>query len=83
MIGDNHLGDWGKQFGMDIAAIGSWGKPDGEGEAALEELDAQYTRYARGEGASPTLDDEARALVAAAGAGRPARARALAVDAST
>ena len=39
VIGDNHLGDYGKQFGMNIAAIVKWGKPSGHDEEALAQLD--------------------------------------------
>lgn len=65
-IGDNHLGDWGKQFGMNIAAIVKWGKPDGEGEEALAQIDKLYAQYAKlakdeKEQGVSTLDDEARA----------------------
>ncbi|MBK9710756.1 MAG: arginine--tRNA ligase [Kouleothrix sp.] len=60
-IGDNHLGDWGKQFGMNIAAIVKWGKPPGEGEEALAQIDKLYAQYARMAKEDPALDDEARA----------------------
>ena len=64
-IGDNHLGDWGTQFGMNIAAIVRWGKPEGEGEdaiAAIDKLYAEYNRLVREEQArgETTLADEAR-----------------------
>jgi arginyl-tRNA synthetase len=45
VIGDNHLGDWGKQFGMNIAAIVRWGKPEGDDEDAIAALDKLYARY--------------------------------------
>jgi arginyl-tRNA synthetase len=66
VIGDNHLGDWGKQFGMNIAAIVKWGKPTGEGEQAIAEIDALYMRYnaivrEETERGITTHDDEARA----------------------
>jgi arginyl-tRNA synthetase len=60
VIGDNHLGDWGKQFGVIIAAIMREGKPTGEGEAALEHLEAMYARYTSAMKADPHLDEEAR-----------------------
>ncbi len=64
--GDNHLGDWGKQFGVVIAAVMRYGEPAAEGEAALGEYEELYTRYASAmkaasEAGDPTLDDEARA----------------------
>ena len=61
VIGDNHLGDWGKQFGMNIAAIVKWGKPEGEGEEALAQIDKLYAQYARLAKDDPALDEEARA----------------------
>jgi arginyl-tRNA synthetase len=61
VIGDNHLGDWGKQFGMNIAAIVKWGKPEAEGEEALAQIDKLYAQYARMAKEDPALDDEARA----------------------
>jgi arginyl-tRNA synthetase len=60
-IGDNHLGDWGTQFGMNIAAILRWGKPEGQGEdviAAIDRLYAEYNKLAKDD---PALMDEARA----------------------
>ncbi len=60
VIGDNHLGDWGKQFGVVLASIERDGRPDAEGEAALEALEAQYSRYAAAAKEQPALDDEAR-----------------------
>lgn len=46
-ISDNHLGDWGKQFGTNIAAIMKFGRPTGEGEAALAEIEKLYQEYNR------------------------------------
>ncbi|NNJ08729.1 arginine--tRNA ligase [Chloroflexales bacterium ZM16-3] len=60
VVGDNHLGDWGKQFGVVLASIAQDGRPDAEGEAALEALEAQYSRYAAAAKDRPELDDEAR-----------------------
>lgn len=43
-VGDNHLGDWGKTFGVLLLGIEREGFPSGEGEellAALEDLYAQ------------------------------------------
>jgi arginyl-tRNA synthetase len=60
-IGDNHLGDWGKQFGMNIAAIVKWGKPTGEGEEAIAQIDKLYARYNSMAKEDKALDEEARA----------------------
>lgn len=73
VIRDNHLGDYGKQFGVNIAATLRFGKPEGEGEAVLAAIEEQYKRYnLLMKGANPDdadydpdaevdLDDEARA----------------------
>ncbi|NTW97107.1 MAG: arginine--tRNA ligase [Oscillochloris sp.] len=60
VVGDNHLGDWGKQFGVVLASIALDGRPAAEGEAALEALEAQYARYAAAAKNQPQLDEEAR-----------------------
>ncbi|MEI7772309.1 MAG: arginine--tRNA ligase, partial [Chloroflexales bacterium] len=60
VVGDNHLGDWGKQFGVVLASIAHYGKPGTEGETALEELEEQYKRYSGEMQERPDLDDEAR-----------------------
>lgn len=60
-IGDNHLGDWGKQFGVILAAIDHYGKPTAEGEAVLAELESIYSRYSTAMKDDPALDAAARA----------------------
>ncbi|NJN67659.1 MAG: arginine--tRNA ligase [Chloroflexaceae bacterium] len=60
VIGDNHLGDWGKQFGIIIASVVREGKPQTEGEEALAHLEAMYTRYSEAMKDDPALDEEAR-----------------------
>lgn len=68
-IADNHLGDYGKQFGIMLAAIDRFGRPEGEGEAAIANIEALYSRYNRLMGGTAedddsepeTLDDDARA----------------------
>lgn len=61
VISDNHLGDWGKQFGVIIAAIQRYGKPQAEGEEALSQLEAIYARYNDDMQHDETMDEEARA----------------------
>ncbi|MEO7913497.1 MAG: arginine--tRNA ligase [Roseiflexaceae bacterium] len=61
VIGDNHLGDWGTQFGRNIAAIIKWGKPEGAGEEAIAQIDKLYFEYNRLAKEDPLLADEARA----------------------
>lgn len=60
VVGDNHLGDWGKQFGVVLAAIEREGKPGTASEAALAELEAQYARYAAEAKDKQALDEHAR-----------------------
>ena len=60
VAGDNHLGDWGKQFGVVLASIAREGRPELAGEAALAELEAMYTRYASAMKDDPALDEEAQ-----------------------
>src|SRR5215213_7703494 len=66
VIGDNHLGDWGKQFGVNLAAITKWGRPEGQDEDAIAKIDKLYIQYsamakAEKQQGITTLDDEARA----------------------
>ncbi len=69
-IADNHLGDYGTQFGTMIAAMERFGRPEGEGEAVLAAIEERYQRYNQLKGAraedddahdTEALDDEARA----------------------
>lgn len=58
-IGDNHLGDWGTQFGKLIVAIKKWGdKP--VGEMSIENLEALYVKFHEEAEKDISLDDEAR-----------------------
>lgn len=59
-IGDNHLGDWGTQFGKNIAAVLKWGRPEGDDEDAIAQLDKLYAEYNRLAKDDPALDDAAR-----------------------
>lgn len=54
-IGDNHLGDWGTQFGKMIAAIKHWGM-----ENTIEELEKLYVRFHAEAENDKTLIDEGR-----------------------
>jgi len=60
VVGINHLGDWGTQFGKMIVAYKLWGdreKIEKEGVKALHEI---YIRYHKEAEENPSMDDEAR-----------------------
>src|SRR5262249_5019849 len=59
-ISDNHLGDWGKQFGVLIMAVVHEGKPAGADEETLAGLERLYTKYNTLTESDPAADDEAR-----------------------
>jgi len=54
-IGDNHLGDWGTQFGKMITAIKHWGM-----EETIEGLEKLYVRFHKEAESNSELVDEAR-----------------------
>ena len=59
VIGDNHLGDWGTQFGKLIVAIRKWaGKP--VNKLSIDELEYLYVKFHKEAEQNPGLDDEAR-----------------------
>lgn len=57
-IGDNHLGDWGTQFGKLIVALKKWG---GKKKLDLKQLGKLYVKFHREAAKNPKLDDEGRA----------------------
>lgn len=56
----NHLGDWGKQFGMLIVAYKKWGDQKAVEENPISELLKLYVRINEEAKEHPELDDEAR-----------------------
>lgn len=60
---DNHVGDWGTQFGKQIYAIKTWGDESAldASENPAKELVALYVKFHQEAEADPTLDDAARA----------------------
>jgi arginyl-tRNA synthetase len=44
-IGDNHIGDWGTQFGKMIYAYKNWGDKKAIAKSPIEEMTALYVRF--------------------------------------
>jgi arginyl-tRNA synthetase len=61
VIGDNHLGDWGTQFGKIIIGYRKWGKPEKLQENPIEELLRVYVKFHEEAEIDSRLEDEARA----------------------
>lgn len=61
VIRQNHLGDWGTQFGMLIAHLRSI--PEGQGDAHIEDLEALYKAAKQRFDAEPDFQEESRATV--------------------
>lgn len=59
---DNHLGDWGTQFGKQIYAIKTWGneKEIEESENPVKELVALYIKFYNEAEKNPELEEEGR-----------------------
>lgn len=60
---DNHLGDWGTQFGKQIVAIKKWGDETliSLAENPVEQLVELYVKFHEEAEKNPDLEDEARA----------------------
>lgn len=60
---DNHLGDWGTQFGKVICAIKKWGNEEEieKSDNPVQTLVNLYVKFHDASKDDPTLDDEARA----------------------
>lgn len=56
----NHLGDWGKQFGMLIVAYKKWGDKAAVEAHPIDELLKLYVRINEEAESDPTVDEEAR-----------------------
>jgi arginyl-tRNA synthetase len=59
VIGDNHLGDWGTQFGKLIFAIKNWGEKKVE-DYSIEELEELYVKFHKEAEKNPQLEEEGR-----------------------
>lgn len=66
VLRDNHLGDWGTQFGKQIVAIKKWGDEQAitTSENPVRMLVDLYVRFHKEAEADPTLEDEGRAWFA-------------------
>ena len=60
VVGINHLGDWGTQFGKLIYAYKNWGDEKALEEAPLDELKRIYVKFHEEEEKNPSLADEGR-----------------------
>jgi arginyl-tRNA synthetase len=60
---DNHLGDWGTQFGKQIYAMKKWGDEEAidKAEEPVKELVALYVKFHAAAQEDPSLENEARA----------------------
>ncbi|MGG1931522.1 arginine--tRNA ligase, partial [Streptococcus agalactiae] len=56
----NHLGDWGKQFGMLIVAYKKWGNEEAVRAHPIDELLKLYVRINAEAETDPSVDEEAR-----------------------
>ncbi len=58
-IGDNHIGDWGTQFGKLIVAIKKWGDTNLD-EMTIEDLERLYVKFHKESETDEKLIDEGR-----------------------
>lgn len=60
VVGINHLGDWGTQFGKLIVAYKKWGNKELVEKDDIKELSKIYVKFHEESQKNPSLDDEAR-----------------------
>ncbi len=60
VVGINHLGDWGTQFGKMIVAFKKWGNREDLKNSPISYLLDLYVRFHKEEETDPSLTDEAR-----------------------
>lgn len=60
VVGVNHLGDWGTQFGTMIVAYKRWGSREEVIKGGVKELVRLYVKFHQEEEKEPSLRDEAR-----------------------
>jgi arginyl-tRNA synthetase len=71
VIRDNHLGDWGTQFGSLICAYRKWGDDEKIEANPIEELKNLYVRFTSEADDNPILKEEARKTFARLEEGDP------------
>ncbi len=59
-VSDNHIGDWGTQFGKLIIGYRKWLNEEAYKENAIEELERVYVEFAKAADEDPSLEDLAR-----------------------
>lgn len=59
-IGDNHLGDWGTQFGKLIYAYKNWGSKEKIKKDPIKEMLELYVRFHKESEKNPQLNEEGR-----------------------
>lgn len=62
VVGINHLGDWGTQFGKMIVAYNKWGNRAEIEKNPIVELQKLYVKFHDEVANDPTLEDQARAV---------------------
>lgn len=60
VVGINHLGDWGTQFGKMIVAYEKWGHEEDVRKNPIQELQKLYLKFHDEEKNDPTLEQQAR-----------------------
>lgn len=60
LVADNHIGDWGTQFGKLIIGYRRWLNKEAYKENAIEELERVYVEFTKQSEEHPKLEEEAR-----------------------
>lgn len=60
VVGVNHLGDWGTQFGKMIVAYEKWGNKEDIDKNPIDELQKLYVKFHDEEKNDPSLEEKAR-----------------------
>jgi len=71
VIGDNHLGDWGTQFGLLIVGMRRWGSEEALAERPIVELERVYKLASAKAKEDESFADDARAELVKLQAGDP------------